>query len=103
MPAHKSRLDRDPVPNLDCVHAVRDGDDYPDNFMSGVVGGLHERVLAVDAGLVRTAHPRHRHLDQRFACLEWRYGLGDHFDNVGASDNDASPSQFFGHGISCGC
>jgi hypothetical protein len=68
--AHQGRLDRDPIPNSNRVHAVGDGYHHTDHFMSGVVGGLHESVLTMDTGLVRTAHPRHRHLNQRFAGLK---------------------------------
>ena len=83
MAADQGRLDRDPVANLDLVHAVGDGDHYADHFVARVIGGFHEGVLTVDAGLVRPADPRHRHPDQRFAGLERRYGLGDHLDDVG--------------------
>ena len=103
VPTRKGRLDRDPVPDLNGVHAVGDSDHDTDHLMAGVIGGFHESVLAVDAGLVRTTHSRYRHLDQRFAGLESRYGLGDHFDCVVAADNDASAGRCFGHGISCGC
>ena len=101
--AHQTRLDRHPVPDVDVVHAVGDGDHYTDHLMSEVVGGFHKKVLTVDASLVRAAEARDRHLDQRLSGLERRYGLGDHFDNVGAADNDTSPSHFFPHGISYGC
>ena len=57
-------------------------------------------MLTMGGGLVRAAHPRYRHLDERLTGPESRHGLGAHFDNVRGADNDTPPGQLFGHGIS---
>ena len=100
MAAYQSRLDRDPVPGGDLLHALGGGNHHTDHLVPGIVRGFHEGVLTVDAGLVGPAYPRHRHLDQHLAGLEVGYGLGDHLDDVGGTDQDTSAALFFAHGIS---
>jgi hypothetical protein len=98
--AHQGRLHRDPLTDHDLVYVFGDGDHYTDHFMAGVVGRLEKGVLAMGAGLVRAAHPRYQHLDQRFARPEVRHRLPDDLDNVGRADKDSSTVQLAGHGAS---
>jgi hypothetical protein len=90
MTAHQGRLHCDPLTDHGLVHILRDGDHHTDHFMAGIVRRLEERVLAVGTGLIRSAHTRYQHLDQRFARPKVRYRLPDHLDNVGCADKDSS-------------
>ena len=98
--AHQGRLDRDPVTDRYLLHAIGDANHCADHLVPWVVGGLHEGVLTVDAGLVGPAHSRHGHPAQRFAGIERRHALGHHLDDVGGTYQDTSTAVFIAHGIS---
>jgi hypothetical protein len=100
MAADQGGLDRDAVPGSDLADTVGDGNHDADHLVAGVIGGFHESVLTVDARLVRSAHPRHGHPDQRFAGIKGWHGLGDHLDEVGGTYQDTSTAVFVAHGIS---
>jgi hypothetical protein len=97
MAAYQGRLYSNPLTDDDLVHTVGDPDHHAYHFVAGVVGRLEKSVLAMGAGLIRTAHPRHQHLDQRFAGPQVRHRLPDHLDNVGGAHKDSSTVKLAGH------
>jgi hypothetical protein len=101
--AHQRRLNRNPVADHDIAYSIGEGDHHTDHFMARIVRRFHEDVLTVSAGLVRAAHPRHRHFDEGLSGLEGRHRLRDHLDDVGGAHDDAAPLQLLVHYISSLC
>jgi hypothetical protein len=96
---YEGRLDRDPFADDHLVHTVCDGYHDTYHFMAGVVRRFEKSMLAMGAGLVRTAHPRHQHLDQRLAWPELRNRIPDHLDNVGGADKGSSTVKLACQGL----